>query len=67
MAKNKICRIEQLIAQLIAEGWKMQRDGMVYISGTLATNLYKDGEVISLSQEFYPDDEMIADLWQRKK
>lgn len=63
MPESGLCRMNKLIIQLVQEGWKIQRDGIAYINGTLATNLYKDGEVISISQEFMPDEEMIADLW----
>jgi hypothetical protein len=63
MPENQVCQADKMIGRLIQEGWKMQRDGVVYINGTLAANLYKDGEIITLSQEFYPDEETIADLW----
>lgn len=49
MPENEPCQMDKLISQLVQEGWKVQRDGVVYTNGTLATNLYKDGEVISIS------------------
>jgi hypothetical protein len=63
MSESGLCRMNRLIIQLVQEGWKIQRDGVVYINGTLGTNLYKDGEIISISQEFMPDEETIKDLW----
>jgi len=63
MPENELCQMDKLITQLVQEGWKIQRDRVVYINGTLGTNLYKDGEIVSISQEFMPDEETIADLW----
>ena len=63
MPENETCAAERIISELIKDGWKNSRDGMTYLNGTLGTNLYKDGEVISISQEFYPDEELIEDLW----
>ncbi len=63
MPENEICQMDKLIAQLVQEGWKVQRDGIVDINGTLGTKIYKDGEIISISQEFMPDEETIKDLW----
>lgn len=63
MAKE--CAFERLVRQLKTEGWREQRDGTVYINGTLATNLLKAGEVLHISQEFYPDEEVVEDLWPR--
>ena len=37
----------------------MQKDGISYLNGTLGTNLYKDGEVIIIEQEFMPDEEFV--------
>ena len=36
---------------------------MVCINGSLGTNLYEDGEVIVLCQEFYPDEEFVEEEW----
>jgi len=63
MPENETCSAERIVSELVKDGWKIQRSGMHYINGTLGTNLYKDGEVISISQEFYPDEESIEDLW----
>ena len=56
---KEIPAIEKVVAQLAAEGWREQRSGMVYINGTWATNLLKDGELISLQQDFYPDGSLL--------
>jgi len=62
MPENKI-KAELIIAQLKAEGWKEQLSGITYINGTLGTNLLKDGEVITIQQEFYPDQEFLEQEW----
>ena len=67
METRQISAAELLIEQLKSEGWKVQREGVVYLNGTLGTNLYKDGEVLHISQEFYPDEELIEDLWPEEK
>ena len=60
---KEISAIEKIVAQLQAEGWREQRSGMVYINGTLATNLYKDGKLISIQQDFCPDEEFVKKQW----
>ena len=55
--------VERIVEQLKKDGWKEQNSGMVYINGTLGTNLLKDGEIISMSQEFYPDGEFVEQGW----
>ena len=37
--------------------------GTNYINGTIGTNLLKDGEVITVQQEFYPDEEFLEQEW----
>jgi hypothetical protein len=59
MSEDEICKAELIIAQLKAEGWKEQQSGTTYINGTIGTNLLKDGEVITVQQEFYPDQEFL--------
>ena len=36
---------------------------MTYINGTLGTNLLKDGQLITVQQEFCPDEEFIEQEW----
>ena len=67
MVEDKICKAELIIAQLKAEGWKEQVSGTNYINGTLGTNLLKDGEVVTIQQEFCPDDEFIEQEWPEKQ
>ena len=55
--------IERLTAKLKKKGWKVQKAGMFYTNGTLATSLFKDGEVLSIQQDIYPDEEFIEEQW----
>jgi hypothetical protein len=59
MAEDKPCAAEKIISVLVREGWKIQKAGINYVNNTIGTNLYKDGEVITVQQEFYPDEELI--------
>jgi len=63
MPENEPCAAEKIISELIKEGWKIQKSGFSYINGTLGTNLYKDGEAITIQQEFTPDEEFIEQEW----
>jgi len=67
MPENEICKAELIIAQLKAEGWKEQQSGTTYINGTIGANLLKDGEVITVQQEFYPDEEFLEQEWPDEK
>ena len=67
MAEEQVCKAELIIAQLKAEGWKEQASGTNYINGTLGTNLLKDGEVVTIQQEFCPDGEFIEQEWPDKQ
>ena len=55
--------IEQIVEQLKAKGWKLQQSGIIYLNGSLGTNLLKDGEVLSLQLELYPDEEIVEQEW----
>jgi len=66
MPENQI-KAELIIAQLKAEGWKEQMSGTTYINGTLGTNLLKDGEVITVQQEFCPDEEFLEQEWPEEQ
>ena len=63
MVEDKICTAEKVISKLLKEGWKMQKGGLSYINGTLGTNLFRDGEVLTIQQEFMPDEEFIEQEW----
>jgi hypothetical protein len=65
--KVQVCKAELIIAQLKSEGWKEQMSGTNYINGTLGTNLLKDGEVVTIQQEFCPDDDFIEQEWPEKQ
>ena len=59
MAEDENCAAEKVISELLKDGWKMQKGGISYINGTLGTNLFKEGEVLTIQQEFMPDEEFI--------
>ena len=63
MAEKELCKAEQLIEQLKAEGWKEQQSGTCYTSGTVGSNLLKDGQVITVQQELYPDEDFLEQEW----
>jgi len=63
MAREGMCEVEKIVAQLRADGWKEQLAGMTYVNGTLGTNLLKNGQVITIQQEFYPDEEFMEQEW----
>jgi hypothetical protein len=63
-AKNAF---DNLKAHLIGLGWKEQRDGTNYLNGEYMTNFLKDGEIIGISYNAYPDEETINDLWPEHK
>ena len=63
MIEQEISAAEKLIQQLKAEGWQEQRSGTSYINGTIGSNLLKDGQVITVLQEFCPDGEFLEQEW----
>lgn len=63
MPENKTYSAERIVSELVKDGWKIQRSGISYINGTFGTNLYKDGEVLTIQQEFMPDEEFIGQEW----
>ena len=67
MSENPISKAELIIAQLKAEGWKEQLSGANYINGTIGTNLLKDGEVVTVQQEFSPDEEFLEQEWPEEQ
>jgi len=63
MAKDDKCEVERIVERLEAEGWKEQMAGMTYINVILGTNLLKDGQLITVQQEFSPDEDFIKQEW----
>ena len=63
MTKDDKCEVERIVERLEVEGWKEQMAGMTYVNGTLGTNLLKDGQLITVQQEFSPDEEFIEQEW----
>jgi len=63
IAKKEKCAAEKLIEKLKSEGWKEQVSGTIYINGTLGTNLLRNGEVITIQQSLFPDEEFIEQEW----
>ena len=67
IAKKEKCAAEKLIEKLKSEGWKEQVSGTIYINGTLGTNLLRNGEVITIQQSLFPDEEFIEQEWPGNK
>ncbi len=63
MAREEMCEVEKIVERLKADGWQEQLAGMTYVNGTLGTNLLKNGQVITIQQEFYPDEEFLKQEW----
>ena len=61
-----MCAAERIINMLKKQGWIEQKAGTNYINGITATNLFKDGEVITIRQDFFPDEEFIEQQWGSK-
>ena len=57
------------IVELAKEhGWKQQNSGMIGISGSIGTNFYKDGKVLTVSivgegHITYPDDDELKEMF----
>jgi len=57
------------IVELAKEhGWKQQNCGMIGISGSIGTNFYKDGKVLTVSivgegHITYPDDDELKEMF----
>jgi hypothetical protein len=67
MAEDKTCAAEKVISELLKDGWKMQKGGISYLNRTLGTNLFKEGEVLTIQQEFMPDEEFIEQEWPEEQ
>jgi len=63
MAKKEKCEAEKLIEKLKSEGWKEQVSGTIYSNGTIATNLLRNSEVITIIQSLFPEEEFIEQEW----
>lgn len=63
MSEENLCEAEKLIERLKSEGWKEQVSGTIYSNGTVATNLLKNSEVVTIMQQFFPDEEFIEQEW----
>ena len=50
---------ERLVERLKRDGWKQQEAGSIYINGTIGTNFIKKGEVLSISLDYWPDEEIV--------
>jgi len=62
---------EKIIQLEKKQGWKEQLCGIAGISGSIGTNLYKDGKVLSISiveegHNTYPDEDEISELFGEK-
>lgn len=50
---------EELVERLKREGWRQQNAGSIYLNGRIGTNFVKDGAMLSVSLDFWPDEEVI--------
>ena len=58
----------EIIKLVEKHGWKQQISGMTGMYGSVGTNFYKDGKVLTVSiieegHMGYPDDEELAELF----
>lgn len=57
------------IVELVEKhGWKQQKCGMAGISGSIGTNFFKDGKVLTVSiveegNMIYPDDDELKEMF----
>ena len=63
LEKEDMCSAERIVNMLKKEGWTEQEAGTNCINGIMATNLFKDGEVLTIQQNFFPDEEFIEQQW----
>ena len=59
---------DKIVELAKAHGWKEQNCGVIVISGSIGTNFYKDGEVLSVSiveegHITYPDEDEIKEMF----
>ena len=67
MSEKEKCEAEKLIEKLKSEGWKEQVSGTIYSNGTIATNLLRNSEVVTIIQSLFPDEEFIEQEWPGKQ
>ena len=53
---KKISILERIINMLKKEGWKEHKHETTEVHGTISSSFYKNEEVITVSQDFCPDD-----------
>jgi len=52
---------EKLVERLKREGWRQQNAGSVYLNGRIATNFVKDGAMLSVTLDYWPDEELVEE------
>jgi hypothetical protein len=55
---------EKLVERLNKDGWKQQSAGSNYIDGTIGTSFIKNGRVLSVSLDCWPDEEVVEQLFE---
>ena len=60
--------LKKMIKHAKKYGWKQQTCGLTGISGSLGTNFYKDGKVLSISiveegNMIYPDEDELKEMF----
>ena len=67
MTSSQVHFMEKVVEQLKKEGWKEQQSGIDFFNGMLSVNLIKDGEVMSIKYDFYPEKRFVEDKWPCEK
>lgn len=67
MTNSQVHFMENVVEQLKKEGWKEQQSGIDFFNGMLSVNLMKNGEVMSIQYDFYPEQRFIKDKWPDEK
>jgi len=55
---------DKLVKRLKKDGWQQQSAGSNWINGNISTNFVKNGMVLSVSLDFWPDDDIIEQLFE---
>ena len=67
MTNNQVLFMVKVVKQLKKKGWKEQQSGIDFFNGMLSVSLIKDGEVMSIQYDFYPEQWFIQDNWPGEK
>ena len=60
---SEICIIEKIVKELKEDGWQEEISGITYSNGFLKIDLLKNGEVITIQYDFYPEKGILRKKW----